>query len=139
MSNDVDVKAIARGTPGSNGADEYLKSLTAYHETCHAIVALNTGGAHLIHKATIMPRGSALGMVTQLPSNDETSVSKKQLLARLDVCMGGRVAEELIFGQDHITTGASSDLSQATELAQYMIITCHNLHMTLNIASHLSM
>ena len=77
-----------------------------------------------------MPRGSALGMVTQLPSNDETSVSKKQLLARLDVCMGGRVAEELIFGQDHITTGASSDLSQATELAQYMVITCYNLHMT---------
>ena len=69
-----------------------------------------------------MPRGSALGMVTQLPSGDETSVSKKQLLARLDVCMGGRVAEELIFGQDHITTGASSDLHTATELAQYMVI-----------------
>lgn len=99
-----------------------LSQLTAYHESGHAIVALNTGGAHPIHKATIMPRGSALGMVTQLPSNDETSVSKKQLLARLDVCMGGRVAEELIFGLDHITTGASSDLSQATELAQYMVI-----------------
>ena len=68
-----------------------------------------------------MPRGSALGMVTQLPSSDETSISKKQLLARLDVCMGGRVAEELIFGQDHITTGASSDLHTATELAQYMV------------------
>lgn len=96
--------------------------LTAYHESGHAIVALNTDGAHPIHKATIMPRGSALGMVTQLPSNDETSVSKKQLLARLDVCMGGRVAEELIFGRDHITTGASSDLQSATELAQYMVI-----------------
>lgn len=68
-----------------------------------------------------MPRGSALGMVTQLPSSDETSISKKQLLARLDVCMGGRVAEELIFGQDHITTGASSDLETATALAQYMV------------------
>lgn len=68
-----------------------------------------------------MPRGSALGMVTQLPSSDETSVSRKQLLARLDVCMGGRVAEELIFGRDHITTGASSDLNTATELAQYMV------------------
>ena len=68
-----------------------------------------------------MPRGSALGMVTQLPSSDEMSISKKQLLARLDVCMGGRVAEELIFGQDHITTGASSDLHTATELAQYMV------------------
>lgn len=60
-------------------------------------------------------------MVTQLPSSDETFVSKKQLLARLDVCMGGRVAEEMIFGQDHVTTGASSDLNQATELAQYMV------------------
>ena len=68
-----------------------------------------------------MPRGSALGMVTQLPSDDETSISKKQLLARLDVCMGGRVAEELIFGKEHITTGASSDLNTATELAQYMV------------------
>lgn len=95
--------------------------LTAYHESGHAIVALNTDGAHPIHKATIMPRGSALGMVTQLPSSDETSISKKQLLARLDVCMGGRVAEEIIFGNDHITTGASSDFNTATELAQYMV------------------
>lgn len=95
--------------------------LTAYHESGHAIVAFNTDGANPIHKATIMPRGAALGMVTQLPSSDETSISKKQLLARLDVCMGGRVAEELIFGQDNITTGASSDLQTATELAQYMV------------------
>lgn len=95
--------------------------LTAYHESGHAIVAFNTEAAHPIHKATIMPRGSALGMVTQLPSSDETSVSKKQLLARLDVCMGGRVAEELIFGQDYVTTGASSDLHTATELAHYMV------------------
>ncbi|KAK6117707.1 hypothetical protein DH2020_048559 [Rehmannia glutinosa] len=168
LANDVDVNAIARGTPGFNGADlanlvniaaikaavegaekltagqlefakdriimgterktmflsEESKKLTAYHESGHAIVALNTEGAHPIHKATIMPRGSALGMVTQLPSNDETSISKKQLLARLDVCMGGRVAEELIFGEDHITTGASSDLNSATELAQYMVSTC---------------
>ncbi|KAG9128754.1 hypothetical protein Leryth_021729 [Lithospermum erythrorhizon] len=168
LSNDVDVKTIARGTPGFNGADlanlvniaaikaavegeeklnavqlefakdrilmgterktMYLtdesKKLTAYHESGHAIVALNTEGAHPIHKATIMPRGSALGMVTQLPSSDETSTSKKQLLARLDVCMGGRVAEELIFGKDHITTGASSDLHTATELAHYMVSSC---------------
>ncbi|KAH6815459.1 FTSH protease 11 [Perilla frutescens var. frutescens] len=103
---------------------EDSKKLTAYHESGHAIVALNTEGAHPIHKATIMPRGSALGMVTQLPSSDETSVSKKQLLARLDVCMGGRVAEELIFGKENVTTGASSDLNTATELAQYMVSTC---------------
>lgn len=81
-----------------------------------------------------MPRGSALGMVTQLPSNDETSISKRQLLARLDVCMGGRVAEEIIFGQDHVTTGASSDLHTATELAHYMVYIFHfnalkNLHL----------
>lgn len=69
-----------------------------------------------------MPRGSALGMVTQLPTQDETSISKKQLLARLDVCMGGRVAEEIIFGEEHVTTGASNDLHTATELAQYMVI-----------------
>ncbi|KAD0384264.1 hypothetical protein E3N88_44344 [Mikania micrantha] len=168
LAEDVDVKALARGTPGFNGADlanlvnvaaikaavegaeklnaaqlefakdriimgterksmfisEDSKKLTAYHESGHAIVALNTDGAHPIHKATIMPRGSALGMVTQLPSNDETSISRKQLLARLDVCMGGRVAEELIFGRDHITTGASSDLQSATELAQYMVSSC---------------
>ncbi|XP_063944919.1 ATP-dependent zinc metalloprotease FTSH 11, chloroplastic/mitochondrial isoform X2 [Daucus carota subsp. sativus] len=168
LADDVDIKAIARGTPGFNGADlanlvnvaaikaavegaeklnseqlefakdrimmgterktmfvtEESKKLTAYHESGHAIVAYNTDGAHPIHKATIMPRGSALGMVTQLPSSDETSISKKQLLARLDVCMGGRVAEELIFGQDHVTTGASSDLETATKLAQYMVSTC---------------
>ncbi|XP_074367883.1 ATP-dependent zinc metalloprotease FTSH 11, chloroplastic/mitochondrial isoform X1 [Apium graveolens] len=168
LADDVDVKAIARGTPGFNGADlanlvnvaaikaavegaeklnlkqlefakdrimmgterktmfvtEESKKLTAYHESGHAIVAYNTDGAHPIHKATIMPRGLALGMVTQLPSDDETSISKKQLLARLDVCMGGRVAEELIFGQDHITTGASNDLKTATALAQYMVSSC---------------
>lgn len=168
LADDVDVKAIARGTPGFNGADlanlvnvaaikaavegaeklnskqlefakdrimmgterktmfvtEESKKLTAYHESGHAIVAYNTDGAHPIHKATIMPRGLALGMVTQLPSDDETSISKKQLLARLDVCMGGRVAEELIFGQDHITTGASDDLKTATALAQYMVSSC---------------
>lgn len=61
-------------------------------------------------------------MVTQLPSQDETSISKRQLLARLDVCMGGRVAEELIFGEDNVTTGARNDLHTATELAQYMVI-----------------
>ncbi|XP_027351183.1 ATP-dependent zinc metalloprotease FTSH 11, chloroplastic/mitochondrial-like isoform X2 [Abrus precatorius] len=168
LADDVDIKSIARGTPGFNGADlanlvniaaikaaveggeklaaaqlefakdriimgterktmsisEESKKLTAYHESGHAIVAINTEGAQPIHKATIMPRGSALGMVTQLPSIDETSISKKQLLARLDVCMGGRVAEEIIFGQDNITTGASSDLHTATELAQYMVSIC---------------
>jgi ATP-dependent metalloprotease len=100
---------------------EESKRLTAYHEAGHAIVALRTPGAMPVHKATIVPRGSALGMVTQLPDKDETSITRKQLLARLDVCMGGRVAEELIFGRDEVTTGALSDLQQATRLATYMV------------------
>ena len=100
---------------------EESKKLTAYHEAGHAIVALRTAGAMPVHKATIVPRGNALGMVTQLPEKDETSITRKQLLARLDVCMGGRVAEELIFGKDEVTTGALSDLQQATRLATYMV------------------
>lgn len=168
VSEDVDVKLLARGTPGFNGADlanlvnmaalkaavegtetinnsqlEFAKDkivmgterksfvqsdesrkLTAYHESGHAVVAFNTAGAHPIHKATITPRGNALGMVSQIPDKDETSVSKIQMLARLDVAMGGRVAEELIFGTEQVTTGARSDLQHATALARHMVSEC---------------
>lgn len=168
LGDDVDVRMLARGTPGFSGADlanlvnmaavkaavdgidkittnqlefakdkllmgterksmsltEESRKLTAYHESGHAVVAFNTAGANPIHKATITPRGVALGMVTQLPDKDETSISKRQMLARLDVCMGGRVAEEMIFGPDQVTSGARSDLQQATALARHMVSEC---------------
>jgi len=94
---------------------------TAYHEAGHAVVAVLTEGAQPIHKATIMPRGAALGMVTMLPEGDQTSQSLKEMLAFMDVAMGGRVAEELVFGKDNVTSGAMSDIQTATRLARNMV------------------
>merc|ERR1712232_972667 len=94
---------------------------TAFHEAGHALVATVTDGAMPIHKATIMPRGSSLGMVTMLPDGDQTSQSFKEMLAFMDVAMGGRVAEELIFGKENITSGASSDILNATKTARAMV------------------
>lgn len=97
------------------------KKLTAYHEAGHAVVALNMPDSDPIHKATIVPRGRALGMVVRLPEGDRISMSKSRLLADLCVAMGGRLAEEIIFGEEKVTTGASSDIKMATDIARRMV------------------
>ena len=166
MAPDVNLRTVARGTPGFSGADlanlvneaallaarknkrivtyqefeeakdkvmmgserrsmvmsEEEKKLTAYHEAGHAIVTINEKAAYPIHKATIIPRGRALGMVMQLPERDEVSQTREQLHAQMAIAMGGRVAEELIFGDDKVTTGASSDIEQATKRARAMVM-----------------
>uniref|UniRef100_G1PJW2 ATP-dependent zinc metalloprotease YME1L1 n=1 Tax=Myotis lucifugus TaxID=59463 RepID=G1PJW2_MYOLU len=101
--------------------DNKNKTITAYHESGHAIIAYYTKDAMPINKATIMPRGPTLGHVSLLPENDRWNETRAQLLAQMDVSMGGRVAEELIFGTDHITTGASSDFDNATKIAKWMV------------------
>ncbi|MDB5471835.1 MAG: cell division protein FtsH [Caulobacter sp.] len=165
LSADVDVKVLARGTPGFSGADlanlvneaalaaarknrrmvtmhdfehakdkvmmgaerrsmamsEEEKRNTAYHEGGHAIVAINVPSSDPVHKATIVPRGRALGMVMQLPEGDRYSMKYVQMTSRLAIMMGGRVAEELIFGKENITSGASSDIKAATNLARAMV------------------
>ena len=162
---DIDVKTIARGTPGFAGADlanlvnegaltaarhnqkmvtmdnleeakdkimmgserksmimqKSEKELTAYHESGHAITALNCPNSDPIHKATIIPRGRALGLVMRLPENDRFSITRAKLHDDLIVAMGGRAAEEMIFGYDKVTTGASSDIAQATSMARSMV------------------
>jgi len=97
------------------------KKLTAYHEGGHAIVALNEEASDPIHKATIIPRGRALGVVWTLPERDKYSHSREYLKANISKAMGGRVAEELIFGHNKVTSGASSDISMATKLAKDMV------------------
>ena len=166
ISSDVDVRAIARGTPGFSGADlanivneaallaarrglklvsnaefedskdkvmmgperrsmvmtEEERTLTAYHEAGHALVSLNYSSSDPIHKATIIPRGRALGMVMRLPERDQISITREKMFANLAVAMGGRIAEEEIFGYDKVTSGASSDIKQATDLARAMVM-----------------
>ncbi|KAM9789682.1 ATP-dependent zinc metalloprotease YME1L1-like [Neosynchiropus ocellatus] len=101
--------------------DKKNRQITAYHESGHAIVAFYTKDAMPINKATIMPRGPSLGHVSMLPENDRWSETRSQLLAQMDVSMGGRVAEEMIFGHENITTGASSDFDSATKIAKMMV------------------
>jgi len=97
------------------------KRNTAYHEGGHALVALTVPSSDPVHKATIIPRGRALGMVMQLPEGDRYSINFEQMTSRLAIMMGGRVAEELIFGKDKVTSGASSDIQAATSLARNMV------------------
>ncbi len=97
------------------------KKLTAYHEAGHAIVAVHSKESDPVHKATIIPRGRALGMVMRLPESDRISMSKIKLESDLAVAMGGRIAEEIIFGPSKVTTGASSDISMATNIARKMV------------------
>jgi cell division protease FtsH len=166
LASDVDIKVIARGTPGFSGADlanlvnesalmaarhnklavgmnEFeqakdkilmgteRKSLamskdevktTAYHEAGHALISHFSDVADPIHKATIIPRGRSLGLVMSLPERDTVSQSREKLISHIKMSMGGRIAEELIFGEDKVTTGASSDIQAATSIARRMIV-----------------
>jgi len=165
LAPDVDLKVVARGTPGFSGADlmnlvneaallaarrskrivtnaefedardkimmgaerrtlmmtEEEKRLTAFHEGGHALVSLNMPGSTPIHKATIIPRGRALGMVQSLPERDQISQTYEQLIAMLAMAMGGRVAEEMVFGHEKTTSGAASDIQQCTRVARAMV------------------
>ncbi len=164
LAPDVDLKVLARGTPGFSGADlmnlvnegallaarrnkrfvtmaefedakdkllmgaerrtlaltDEEKKLTAYHEAGHALLAIKMDASDPIHKATIVPRGRALGMVMRLPEKDQVSLTRRKAYADLAVAMGGRVAEEEIFGYDKVTSGASADIKMATGLARAM-------------------
>jgi cell division protease FtsH len=97
------------------------KRLTAYHEAGHAVVAMHCEDSDPIHKATIIPRGRALGMVMRLPEGDRISLSRAKIYADLRVACGGRIAEEMIFGVDRITTGASSDIKMASDMSRRMV------------------
>ncbi|MFA5582137.1 MAG: ATP-dependent zinc metalloprotease FtsH [Paracoccaceae bacterium] len=165
LAPDVDLRIIARGTPGFSGADlanlvnesalmaarigrrfvtmedfesakdkvmmgaerrsmvmtEDEKKLTAYHEAGHAVVGLNVPQHDPIHKATIIPRGRALGLVLSLPERDQLSISYTKYKSKIAMAMGGRVAEELVFGPENVTSGAASDIQQVTRIARAMV------------------
>jgi len=119
--DDAKDKVLMGNERKSMAMDEKEKQLTAYHEAGHAICSLNVKDTDPIHKATIIPRGRALGMVQQLPEKDKYSYTRQQMLSRLAILMGGRVAEELKFGYEAVTSGASSDINAATNLARAMV------------------
>lgn len=97
------------------------KELTAYHEAGHALVILHVPQADPLHKVTIIPRGRALGLTWSLPERDKLSITKTELQSRLAIAFGGRIAEEMIFGPENVTTGASSDIQSATYTARRMV------------------
>ena len=97
------------------------RKLTAYHEAGHAIVGLSIDGHDPVYKVTIIPRGRALGVTMFLPEDDRYSMSKQRLLGQITSLFGGRVAEEIIFGKEAVTTGASNDIERATEIARNMV------------------
>ncbi len=119
--DDAKDKVMMGNERKSMAMDEQEKMLTAYHEAGHAICSLNVPETDPIHKATIIPRGRALGMVQQLPEKDQYSYSRAKMLSRLIITMGGRAAEEIKFGYDKVTSGASSDIAAATKLARAMV------------------
>ena len=100
---------------------EEEKRLTAYHEAGHALLAHYMPSSDPIHKATIIPRGRALGLVQQLPERDQHSHTREWLTSRIAVAMAGRVAEQLVFGMEKVTNGAASDIQQATRIARFMV------------------
>jgi ATP-dependent Zn proteases len=97
------------------------KRLTAYHEAGHALVGIHVKGNDPLHKVTIIPRGRALGVTMNLPERDRYGMKKSEMEARLAMMFGGRVAEELIYGAEEVTTGASNDIQQATGMARAMV------------------
>lgn len=113
---------VVVGLERTNPMSEHEKKLTAYHEGGHTLVSLGNGGNDPIHKATIMPRGQALGITWSIPDREKYSERLFELQARLDVLMGGKAAEELIFGPKNVTAGCTSDLRQATSLARRMVM-----------------
>src|ERR1700690_4450805 len=118
---DANDKVMMGAERRSMAMSDEEKKLTAYHEGGHPIVALTVKGSDPIHKATIIPRGSALGMVMRLPERDQLSVTREKMLADICVAFGGRIAEELIFGHEKVTTGAVSDIEMATRMARAMV------------------
>ena len=109
-------------TGPTKAISEDQRKLTAFHEAGHAIVGINLLQHDPVHKATIIPRGNALGLVFSLPKHDLLSMTKVKYKSQIAMAMGGRVAEELIFGAENVTSGASSDINYATNIASAMVM-----------------